>query len=59
MSAIEAIAQKIFDFRSTLTSCLVWFASIRAALYGSTPPRSRLNNTNPECEILPAPVRAI
>jgi len=24
MSAIEAIAQKIFDFKSTATSCLMW-----------------------------------
>jgi len=46
MRAIEAIAQKMLDFRSTVTSCLVWVTSCHARTLTLTMSDLKVHNNN-------------
>ena len=46
MRAIEAMAQKMLDFRSTVTSCLMWVTSCHARTLTLPISHLKVNNNN-------------
>ena len=48
------MAHKIFDFRSTVTSCLVWLTSFQARTVLLSTVLLKVNNTNPACRFFNA-----
>ena len=46
INAIEAIAQKMLDFKSTVTSCLMWVTSCHARTLTLPMSDLKVNNNN-------------